>query len=608
VSDEKNNLPVKYGSDRKDEKPRRGELILEGKKRTEEEQKRVNEAPKKGELVEESPAELGPVRQGPREKKLLGSAKAHNIFQRILELIPYSHLALIPVFVLLLLPTFSTLGRSFGSMMYPYQLDREEGFIIQQAMDLASGDSIYKPIEDEPYLVGNYPPVYPAMIGGMTYIFSPSLPLGRFVVFFSMLLICAGLMTLLTRDTKALFPGFLAILLFASTFHFADWVAYARVDITAIAFAILGLAAVTSKQRIIGVVIGSLFFILSFYTKQTSVAAPAAAFIGLMFHGEKKLAWIMAGIAGGGCLCLLIFGNMVSGGEFFRHLVTYNKNDMVWSSLPKVLYNSVWFFQQGLLITVLIVLVGAYFLNRFHPISIFEIDLDKHRTRSKALPMAVAYLILSGISLVSVAKVGSASNYFLEFNVAVALLVSLAFGLMTHELQHLTTREKSYVIPVIVLTIVGLFYHGLHLTVFNIPNADFARVKVYPKAPNEYDELIYDYMDEAVAETEGPVLLEEPIFAIRAGKEVVFQPFIMTQLFKEGKWEQDKLLDRIANAEFGLIATLDQIQSEPKQMPGLTDEMQTTIYENYQLHEQIGKYYLYIPKGTKRKIYGPSIV
>ncbi len=47
---------------------------------------------------------------------------------------------------------------------YGYDHDGEEGFILNQAHALKQGDSIYQPIDEAPWLVGNYPPVFPLIL------------------------------------------------------------------------------------------------------------------------------------------------------------------------------------------------------------------------------------------------------------------------------------------------------------------------------------------------------------------------------------------------------------------------------------------------------------
>ncbi len=66
---------------------------------------------------------------------------------------------------------------------FPYQLDREEGFLLVQASRLANGQGIYTPVETEPYLVGNYTPAYPAAFAVGVWLFGESLAPGRWLAF-----------------------------------------------------------------------------------------------------------------------------------------------------------------------------------------------------------------------------------------------------------------------------------------------------------------------------------------------------------------------------------------------------------------------------------------
>ena len=48
--------------------------------------------------------------------------------------------------------------------VFPYDLDNGEAYLLNQADRIARGQSPYQPIEEPPYLIANYPPLYPALL------------------------------------------------------------------------------------------------------------------------------------------------------------------------------------------------------------------------------------------------------------------------------------------------------------------------------------------------------------------------------------------------------------------------------------------------------------
>lgn len=49
-------------------------------------------------------------------------------------------------------------------IQYPYQIDYGEGYLLNQAKIFSEGNWIYKDIDEPPFLISNYPPVYPLLV------------------------------------------------------------------------------------------------------------------------------------------------------------------------------------------------------------------------------------------------------------------------------------------------------------------------------------------------------------------------------------------------------------------------------------------------------------
>ncbi len=55
-------------------------------------------------------------------------------------------------------------------VLYPFDVDNSEAYLVYQGVRISEGQFLYPKLEETPYLVDNYPPLYPALIGaGFTF-------------------------------------------------------------------------------------------------------------------------------------------------------------------------------------------------------------------------------------------------------------------------------------------------------------------------------------------------------------------------------------------------------------------------------------------------------
>src|SRR3989304_151024 len=66
-------------------------------------------------------------------------------------------------------------------VLYPYQIDYGEGFILNHANELATLRNPYQSIKAPPWLVVHYPPVYPALVAVGVKLFGLQFHFGRFL-------------------------------------------------------------------------------------------------------------------------------------------------------------------------------------------------------------------------------------------------------------------------------------------------------------------------------------------------------------------------------------------------------------------------------------------
>jgi hypothetical protein len=87
-------------------------------------------------------------------------------------------------------------------------------------------------------------------------------------------------------------------------------------------------------------------------------------------------------------------------------------------------------------------------------------------------------------------------------------------------------------------------------------------------------------MLDIVSDFPDPILCEQPIFLLLSGKKIVFQPFIMSELQKEGKWNQQRFIEDLGQRRFSLIVTGQDVRKEGHFWQ-YTKEMIQAIREQY---------------------------
>ncbi len=471
-------------------------------------------------------------------------------------------LFLLPAFIILLFLTTIPVIRGIFTMHYPYQLDYAEGFLAVEAQFIAQGKNIYAPLNNYPYLVGNYPPLFPLLNAPFFLAFGPGLVFGRALCVLSALGICALMFFIVRKRTHQPFLAILSPLLFLNTYALFEWIGYARVDLPAILFSLAGLAVLAGDINPRRLNWALVFFLLSIYTKQIQIFAPLSACIYLIIKDRKmglrftlRLFEFAAGI--------FIILTLITRGEYFNHTVLYNANVFDWWQVKVWLRHLMHFYA---LYVFAVLILGAVAIHLF---------FAKQKCGDSAPPdLFSIYAILGALSFFTIGKVGAASNYLLEFHIALGIF----FCLQISRLANFSVPAFKRTIPIAFLIIITLLinFHAIRLAVLS--HQLFSRPNPTPTAY-----LKGNLLFEIVRQRPDPILCEEPIFLLLAGKEVVFQPFIMSQLAKEKKWGETRFIADLRKKRFSLIVTGQDVTKKGKFFWQYTKAMCDAIRENYML-------------------------
>jgi hypothetical protein len=518
-------------------------------------------------------------------------------------------LVLLPVLIYLLLLARYPLTRAYEGLRFPYQLDAEEGFLVNQALQLSHGKSIYQPIEQPPYLVGTYAPIYPALNAIVLRLHRPStyfLLSGRLISLLSWIVIVVLMFILVYEKTRNVFLSLLSPLLVTITYDLYEWLPYYRVDLLAICLCLIGLTLIALTATKLGKVLAICALVLAVFTKQSQLAAPISCCIFLLLQDYKVGLRFVGGLLAPIALIFILL-NIVTGGEYYKHTVLYNANIFDFFQL-KVMLKHLVRFNRALLVAAGIIClygIGNVIASRLHStqrLSTAQPDSEQNHAPLriiallKQLDLITIYFLVSLLSLIGLAKQGAATNYLLEPHIAISLFVCTRLGIL---MTGIASRAASPLRLAVVLLITALLYaHALNLHVKR-------HILFFPHNPDSSDMQKASAVLDAVRDQRGDVLSEFPIFNIMAGKPVLFHGFIMSQLAREGKWNQTPFLRTIHEQRFDLVITTQDITNPDQVFERYTPEILKTLrhfyepYYPYNIALDFGRgtpYYLYVPR------------
>lgn len=463
-----------------------------------------------------------------------------------------------------------TVARAAAFIGYPYALDREEGFVALQGIALARGETIYPDIaQGPPWLVGNYPPLHPALAAVAVKAGADPLAAGRGVALLGIVLLAGGLAWAGAR-MGGRWAAVAAPVLCLSAWDVMSWAPYARVDFLALGLGAVALAAGLDRTRRGMAALCGACVVAAFLAKQTALVVPAALVLaGIMRAEDRREALRFGGVlmaAGGAAVLALV---LLTGGEFWRHTVTYNRNT---AEAAQVL---VWLrhlarFHWGVLLTL-----GAAGAVAW-----------RWRLLEAAHARVLAWYVgLAALSILATAKAGAAENYLIEFHAAASLAIAVVAA---KALAALPAGAIGIAAPLLAM-LLGPF------PAWRRPQ--MMTRELWPIAAVEEAHAAAVLRLRAA---KGPVLCEDPVLAFRAGHEVAFQPFIMSQLAREGRWDPAPFIHDIAISRYDLIATSQNLAEEGF-LWGFTPEMRDAILARYALvgAVQLGpreRLFLYEPK------------
>jgi len=424
--------------------------------------------------------------------------------------------------------------------------------------------------------------------------------------------------------------AFAGLMFFASA-EVYNWTGFARVDFMALFFNLLGLLFITQGEKRMDLLVASgACFAAALFTKQSQIMAPLAGCLFLLWRRPKWGAWfalalvaVVAAVAG-----LL---QVLTGGQYLLHTVKFNANVLYWDQLLKYaahLWRFLFLIWMALAVAAARQIWLAAYLRRAGGEALAEPELDAYQKakdpwvdlspEARRLPYEADwtpfFLVPCLLSLIGFAKAGVSYNYFLDPWAAICLYLGVRMGkelapgpwLRLRPHPALKAGHAMGVAVVLLMTAHAFFV----LTPFRPDTPALKRERPTPPRftvtaanPAEVDVKMAEEVEAAIrrtAESGGEFLAELPIFEIRAQKPVVWQPFIMAQLTREGKWDDKPMVASFAQKRYALLVATRPMESDAFN-PNYTEAMVKAIRGSYQLSKAVEgsyifNYYLYVPK------------
>lgn len=478
------------------------------------------------------------------------------------------------------------------AIRYPFGIDYGEGIVWQQALQIQARAS-YGSIAGFPAIVFHYPPVYHlltialARADGLDFLMA-----GRIVSFTATLgfgLLAGAIVYHVVRcDARpraAAICSVIGSLVAVTSAPVTNWAPLMRVDMVATAFSLGGIwLAMRALTRPLLIHAAAVCFVAAVFTKQTAIAAPVATFLTLLALRPRVALAGMATSLGVGLAALAMLEWMTNGG-FLRHILLYNINRFDLSRLSLVAMIVEF---HGLYVAAACLGTALWVQRRSHKYrganSVSEIRRRLQGSEGDiGLSILVAYFLLTTVMLVTVAKVGSNINYFIDWILAAGMLAAIgccqAACVACDAGPHAAKPLSSAVLLPALIGIQAMLLP---------PAPDYAD-RTDPRRVAQLQRLTA-----LVKAADRPVISDDMVVLLRAGQPVMWEPAIFAELSSKGMWDPAPFVAKIRRGEFAFFVT-EGGRGDPSYEERYGQFLAIAIAEAYPVKRTLAGYTLHLP-------------
>ncbi|MDQ6694809.1 MAG: hypothetical protein M3014_10400 [Chloroflexota bacterium] len=488
-------------------------------------------------------------------------------------------------------------------LQYPFPRPGSEGLILYESLLVKHGGSPYAPITPQQFISGPYPPVYYwlaaatlpdrlpdfSQVGHISSLFMAGRLISLMAAFIAAVLmvplaIFEGGYNRLGRRASLIagLGGLFAGGLFLTLPEVTVWATRFRGDMLMIALTAAGLTCTAiatrgaEQARWAWLIAAAAFFTLAFFTKQTALAGPIAAGVYLLLREPRVgLKWV--GLMG--LFVLLPFGalDLLTGQWFYLKMVTYHSLPLRSLTLWRLLQFGLWEDQWPLVVASLsFAIVRLSFLAK----------AAKERSpgwQKRTTTLAPIFLLATIATLPTGAIVGADHNHLLMSGLALGFVMASLLARLLVELGQRVIDRWFFIAAPAAAALVALY---LLVTAqpssFYNPDLQMPR----PEVAEQLRKIVLN-----ISLNPGKLFFaDDPGLLALAGKETPYDdPFTMTALAQEGRWDEQTYRDMLRQGSFSLLVLSCAVYETPTHCradvftPGVLDAIRSgykLLYED----------------------------
>lgn len=470
-----------------------------------------------------------------------------------------------------------------------YQVDYGEGPMFNQEVLLYHGINVYRHDAAPPFIVGNYPPVFPLVASLFMRHYGLTFTAGRLVSSLAIMgaAIVAGLIVL--QATRQVLPAFIAGGLLPTFVGIYSWGPFNRVDSLALFWSLCTVLIVLRYAGTRKVWWAVPLAVLTVYTRQSLVDGILAAYLYLLFRDWRRA--LAVGLTTLAAIAAVFWGMQLwSHGAFYVNAVIDNENAWNWGGTVSNWHQ--WMTASGGKFVFRLALAGA--------------AAGLLGTGGILWPVWLA--AAAGV-FATIGKTGAAINYFFPIYAASAVCL----GIFVASYRRFFRRAPFFLWPLELLlpAMLFVFIHGqpprwaAHLPLeqraqslvgtYTLLRAPVAHTG--PRGDLNPRNAGNDQMIQFLRQVQGPVLsLDFPsAVQVQAGHEMQWQPFELGTVHDDGHWDGTPFVQSIQDRHYAVIFFHDLNGVRNYVHGPLADQIVLAVEMNYTMTNSVAGYQVWEP-------------
>ena len=438
----------------------------------------------------------------------------------------------------------------------PFDRDYTSGELLDHFLAWKETGTLYPSLDQSPYRVLNYPPLFLAIV----YLLIPTgispLILGRLVNLLAFLLSVAVIFRWLRKEGCDRKGSVFLLSLLATSFPVLYSTGQLHLELLGIAFSLLGLYCIRRDEKPSSIILGAVACSLACFVKQTQAIPALIGVLWLLrYRPRNALLFGFSGLIAGGLGAFLLY--LKFGPEISRHLFLYTVGTY---SAPQLFHQLMAHFIPWFIFFVLALQFGL-----------------KSSEGRKSLRWW--YFVGTSLWLLSSARHGASYQYFIEWSFATLLWIGPWLSTWIQKPSHALSGHHFWTFLLLLQIIVAdfvvagiLFHHGqkIRTTTLLLP-------QICERIPK------------------GAIIpIEDTGLARACHARPALHPFIMTSLSKQGLWDERPFLEGLRNGRYPFVVLPfdPHGQFSKTHQERWTPSMLKTFRESYRKTENFGNWVL----------------